>query len=219
MEVTAVIVGAGKGLRMGGVNKALLTLEGKPIINYSIGILLEVPFIKEIIVVLSKDNINEKEKLIIDEKIRFVEGGTERSLSVKKGVLEAKYPFVLIHDAVRPFISREFVEKIINSLEDGFKGVIPGISEKHTVKFVNNGLVEKTISRENLFEIQTPQFFEREVLIEAYDKLKIDKITDESCLVELLGYKVKLISGKEENIKITTPFDLFVAEQVVKRWQ
>lgn len=219
MEVSAVIVGAGKGKRMGGVSKAFLILNGEPIINYSIRVLLEVPFIKEIIVVLSKGDIKRKEKLISDKKIRYIEGGTERSLSVKNGVLEAKYPFVLIHDAVRPIISKEFVEEIINSLEDGFKGVIPGVREKNTVKFVNKNLVEKTILREGLYEIQTPQFFERKVLKEAYNKLNIDEATDESYLVELLGHKVKFVLGKEENIKITTPFDLFIAEQVIKKCQ
>lgn len=215
MEISAILVGAGKGKRMGGVNKVMLNLGRKPLFNYSLEVISSIPQVREIILVLNKEVMKDFPKI---KNIILVEGGEERSISVKNGVNKSQYPYVLIHDVARPFISRNFLKSIIDSFSENVKGVIPGIPVKSTVKLAKKGIVYKTLNRKELYEIQTPQFFERSALIEAYRKLNIVDATDESFLLELIDYPVMLVEGMEENIKITTPFDLVIAERIIEKW-
>lgn len=215
MEISAILVGAGKGTRMGGVNKVMLNLGRKPLFNYSLEVISSIPQVHEIILVLNKEIMKDFPKI---NNIILVEGGEERSVSVKNGVIKSQYPYVLIHDVARPFINRNFLKSIIDSFNENVKGVIPGIPVKSTVKLAKKGIVYKTLDRKRVFEIQTPQFFERSALIEAYRKLNIADATDESFLLELFDYPVMLVEGMEENIKITTPFDLVIAERIIEKW-
>lgn len=218
MEISAIVAAAGRGTRIGGVNKALLEIKGKPAISYCLEVFLKLEFVKEVIVVTNSETIDLAGGVFRDSRIVTIRGGEERSQSVRNGVLNSRYPFVLVHDVARPFITKDFVKKIVESFESTVKGVIPGVAVKPTIKTVRADRVIKTLSRELLREIQTPQLFEKAALEEAYQKLDIRGITDEAYLIELLGFGVKCVEGLETNIKITTKLDLEVAERLAEKW-
>jgi 2-C-methyl-D-erythritol 4-phosphate cytidylyltransferase len=215
MEISLVIVAAGKGVRLGGVDKAFIKIAGKEIILYSFETLSQVSQIRETIVVVNRMNIEKARKVFAGYNVQFVLGGKTRAESVKAGVLKAQSDFVMIHDAARPFVSKKLVERIISAMEDT-DCVIPGLTVKPTIKVVENGFVSKTLDRSKLINVQTPQFFRRKILLEAYDKFQDFDVTDESTLIERMSKEVKVVSGEEKNIKITTPFDLILAEEIIK---
>ena len=219
--ISAIIPAGGIGKRMGvDTPKQYLFLKNKPIISHTIELLSSLEEIKEIIIVCSqadKDNVEkicEKEKFL---KVRnIVEGGLRRQDSVRNGFLYTKGDYVLIHDAVRPCVSIESVKKVIKDGVD-FGCAILGVPVKATIKKVNDDFfVEKTLDRNHVWEIQTPQVFKKEILKESYTHISnFDKVdyTDESMIVEQFGHRVKIVEGTYTNIKITTPEDLIIAEK------
>ncbi len=217
MDISVILVAAGRGKRLGGVDKAFVKIKGREVILYSLNVFLSMRSVKEIIIVLNDSNINKAKVLIKNDKVRFVLGGKTRAESVKNGVMVSRFPFILVHDAARPFIRKEFVEHIISSIGDA-DAVIPVLKVKPTVKYVENGFVKETLNREKLVFVQTPQFFKKDALINAYEKVPLSGITDESMLIEKTGGRVKVTEGIEENLKITTPFDLIVLEGIIKKW-
>ncbi len=217
MDISVILVAAGRGKRLGGVDKAFVKIKGREVILYSLNVFLSMSSVKEIIVVLNDSNINKARTLIKNEKVSFVLGGKTRAESVKNGVMASHFPFVLVHDAARPFIRKEFVERIVSSIGDA-DAVIPVLKVKPTVKYVEDGFVKETLNREKLVFVQTPQFFKKDALINAYKKVTLSGITDESMLIEKAGGRVKVTEGIEENLKITTPFDLIVLESIIKKW-
>jgi 2-C-methyl-D-erythritol 4-phosphate cytidylyltransferase len=220
MDISAIIVGAGKSKRFGGTDKVFIEINGIPVLYYSLEKFLKNHLIKEIIVVLNEENLEKIKSFADIEKIKIVKGGETRAESVRAGVNAASYDLVLIHDAVRPIISKDFIQLIILSFDDNVDGVVPGIDVKYTIKERDDhNFVSRTISRDRLVEIQTPQLFKKSLLKGAYDKLSLNGITDEAMLVEMLGGKVKIINGLEENIKITTSLDFFLAEEVLRKWK
>ena len=218
MEISVVLVAAGKGKRLGGIDKSFIKIRGKEAILYSLNVFLSFPNVKEIIVVLNSENIKKARKLISDEKVKFVLGGDTRAESVKNGVMQAKLPFVMVHDAARPFITDNLLRRIADGMKET-DAVIPVLKVKHTIKQVEDGFVKTTLSRESLVLVQTPQFFRREQLLKAYDGLSLNgSITDEAMLIEKMGGRIKVVNGMEENIKITTPFDLIILEGIIGKW-
>ncbi len=217
MEISAVLVAAGKGKRLGGIDKAFIKIRGKEAILYSLDVFLSFSYVKEVIVVLNKGNMEKAKKFIDNEKVKFVLGGRTRAESVKNGVVLAKSPFVMVHDAARPFITNSLLRRITDGIEKA-DAVIPVLKVKPTIKQTESGFVKTTLNRENLVLVQTPQFFRREQLLRAYNKLSLDSITDEATLIEKMGGKVKVVCGMEENIKITTPFDLIILEGIIGKW-
>jgi len=216
MDISLIIVAAGFGRRLGGVDKAFIKIRGKEIILYSFETFTKIPQIKEKIIVVNEENIDKAKSVIKGKDVKFVFGGNVRAESVKNGVLAAKESFVMVHDAARPFISISLVQKIIDALK-GTDAVIPALKVKPTIKVVENNFVSKTLNRDSLAIVQTPQLFEREQLIYAYKKFAdLSDITDESMLVEKLGKRVRVVEGEEKNLKITTPLDLIVAEGIIK---
>jgi len=144
-----------------------------------------------------------------------VQGGAERQDSVRRALEEVPEDagLVLVHDAVRPFVSVEKIREILSAADrDG--SAIPALKVKNTVKRGTDGWVKGTVDRSDLYEVQTPQAFRREILVRAYEKAAADGFsgTDDSQLVERLGLPVRIIAGEETNIKITSPEDLRVAE-------
>lgn len=220
MDISAIIVGAGKSKRFGGTDKVFIEINGIPVLYYSLEKFLKNHLIKEIIVVLNEENLEKIKSFADIEKIKIVKGGATRAESVRAGVNAASYDLVLIHDAVRPIISKDFIQSIILSFDDNVDGVVPGIDVKYTIKERgDHNFVSRTIPRDRLVEIQTPQLFKKSLLQGAYDKLPLNGITDEAMLVEMLGGKVRIINGLEENIKITTFLDFFIAEEVLRKWK
>lgn len=216
MDISLIIVAAGFGRRLGGVDKAFVKIAGKEIILYSFETFEKVPQIKEKIIVVNKENVDKAKSVFHGKNVKFVFGGSIRAESVKNGVLVAKENFVMVHDAARPFVSVSLIERVINALK-GADSVIPTLKVKPTIKVVEDGFVFRTLKRDTLAVVQTPQLFRKEQLLSAYEKFTdLSGITDESMLIEKLGKRVRVVEGEEKNLKITTPLDLIVAREIVK---
>jgi 2-C-methyl-D-erythritol 4-phosphate cytidylyltransferase len=227
MNVSAVIVAAGKGIRMGHtVNKVYLPIAGKPVLYYSLKTFDEIDWIKEIVAVVSKEEMeycqeNVVKKYFFKKPIKLVEGGSERQYSVYNGIIntEGDCEIIAIHDGARPLIEKEIV---IKALKEAYlhKAVALGVPVKDTIKVVDGkNFILNTPDRKYLWAIQTPQVFERNLIIKAHQRALEDGFlgTDDTVLVERLGYKVKVVEGDYRNIKITTPEDLIVAEAFLKK--
>ena len=218
--VTAIIVAAGIGQRMGsGLPKQFLPLKGKPILWHTLSCFQKCIEIKEIVLVINPSW--EKESRIIAANfpkiVNIVFGGKRRQDSVWAGLKSIKKSeIVLIHDGVRPFVSENLIKSIV---EATFKwsAVIPALPAKETVKWVENNIIKKTLPRRFIWLAQTPQGFKYEILKTAYIKAqaKALEFTDDASLVEQLGISVHVILGEPHNIKITTPEDLRWAENLL----
>ena len=216
MDISLIIVAAGFGRRLGGVDKAFVKVAGKEIILYSFETFEKVPQIKAKIIVVNKENVDKAKSVFHGKNVKFVFGGSIRAESVKNGVLAAKERFVMVHDAARPFVSVFLIERLINTLKNA-DSVIPTLKVKPTIKVVENSFVSKTLDRNTLAVVQTPQLFRKEQLLSAYEKFTdLSGITDESMLIEKLGKRVRVVEGEETNLKITTPLDLIVAKEIIK---
>jgi 2-C-methyl-D-erythritol 4-phosphate cytidylyltransferase len=230
MKVSAIVLAAGRSLRFSGskISKVLTPINSKPIIIYSLEILSKHPSVRDIIVVVNEQNLKEITNQIFDSRIRkirrIVKGGIRRQDSVINAlsVLNRDIDFVLIHDAARPFINRNMVSSLIKEAAR-WGAAIAGVPVKATIKKVKSKkekgksvFVEKTLNRDNLWEIHTPQVFKKDLIVKAYKKFSRLDVTDDAMLVEKLGEKVRVVLGSYDNIKITTPEDLVVAEAILK---
>jgi len=224
--VSAIIVAAGKGRRFGRkVSKAILKLNSRPVIAYALAVFNAHPQVKEIIVVGNSGNIPALRNIIKREKIakhiKIVPGGKERRDSVAQGLqaVDPQADFILIHDAARPFITKSLVSSLVKETRK-MGAAIAAVPVKATIKKVQSGLVvEKTLNRKSLWEIQTPQVFKRGLILKAYKKFKHMPATDDAMLVERLGAKVNVVLGSYSNIKITTPEDLTIAKGIAGSWK
>jgi len=222
--LSAIILAAGRGKRLNTpVPKPLVRIGKLPAIVYSLRVLSSHPDIDEIIVVVSAANqraITKALRKYSFKKIKaFVLGGARRQDSVDNGLkaVNAKSNWVLIHDSARPFIDRESISKVIFAAKKTGAAIL-GIPVKATIKSVKAGLlVDRTVDRANLWEIQTPQVFKKELIVRAYKKYSKRNVTDDASLVEKLGKKVQVVPGSDENIKITTSVDLLFAEEIARR--
>ncbi len=241
MYVTAVVLAAGKGLRLiqplcakaglkSKISKPLIKIDSKPLIIYSLNTLSKHPYIKDIIVVANRRNLqdirNKIKRYRIDKIKDVVLGGQVRQASVVNGLraIDNRTDLVLIHDGVRPFIDRDIVSSVIKTAKS-YGAAIAGVPVKATIKKVTRQasgvtrqfMVEKTIDRNGLWEIQTPQVFRKGLILKAYDKFGDIDVTDDAMLVEKLGVKVSVVKGSYNNIKITTPEDLVVAQAIANQ--
>lgn len=210
MNVSAILVSGGVGLRMGGPTpKQYLPLGGKPIALFSYDVLKACDAISEIIVVCA-----ESYRRLFRDSSLFANPGERRQDSVANGLKMASCDYVLVHDAARPFIDLDLVRALIDAgLQYG--AATAALPIKFTVKRGVSNQVIETLDRSQLYEIQTPQILKRD-LLEAGLKmadLKGITVTDDVSCAELLGHPVQLVKGLEKNIKITTPFDLTIAEK------
>jgi len=222
-KVGVVIVSAGKGKRLKRRDKAILKLENKPLFCKSLSTFKNIKGIKEIVLVLRKENFPLAKKYIKAKFITLVEGGVKRADSVFKGLsaLSKDTEYVLIHDAARPFISKKTILDILKELKK-HPAVICGLRCPDTLKLVKRGLVKKTLSREGVYLIQTPQGFRRKVILQAYKKFKKRRFTppktgptDDARILEAIGKKIKVIPGDLLNFKITYPEDLKLAKKLI----
>jgi 2-C-methyl-D-erythritol 4-phosphate cytidylyltransferase len=216
MKIGAVIVCAGRGKRL-GKDKSILNLKGKPLFWYAVNTFQKIKKIKQIILVLKKSHFKLAKKLVKDKKVFLVEGGKERKDSVYNGLINLKkdIDYVLIHDGARPFVSKELILRIIRNLKK-YPAVICGIKTRDTLKIIKNGFVKKTLKREEVFLIQTPQGFKKDLILSAY-KLKKKKIYDDAQVLEIIGKKIKVIEGDIFNFKITYPQDFHLAKVINER--
>ena len=225
-KVTVLIPAAGMGKRMGrSVAKQFLPLGGKPLLAHTLLVFQRASEIDEIIPILSQEDMENCLRDIIEPfhitKVKtLVVGGKERQDSVLHGLqkLEKDAAIVLVHDGVRPFVTLEMIRHVVECARKG-ECVTVGVPVKDTVKEVDDkGMVRRTLERSRLWAIQTPQAFPVKVLKHAYEESSLHQVygTDDAMLVERAGGKVRVVMGSYENIKITTPEDLVMAEEILK---
>jgi 2-C-methyl-D-erythritol 4-phosphate cytidylyltransferase len=229
MRTLAIILAGGAGKRMGtSTNKQFLLLDNKPIIVHTLQVFEECRAIDGIYLV-----VNQKDLPIIQEEIletyrfnkltKIVMGGRLRQDSVRNGLDAIDIPcdIVVIHDGARPFVSPSFIEKGIH-LMDMFDAIIPALPVKDTIKVISKeGFVVKTLERDTLWHVQTPQTFKCDLISKAYKDGMAKKLYgyDDATFIELMGKKVKVIEGSPYNIKITTPEDLVLAKGMLSQMQ
>lgn len=214
---SAVIVAAGMGKRMGaGINKAYLLLGGKTILEQTVTVFENCRKIEEIVVV-TDDTEKCRELLKGFKKVtKIVLGGATRQDSVKNGLKVCQGEFVAIHDGARALITAEKIEKVIEDAEK-FGAAALGVKCKDTLKVSDeDGFIAKTLDRDWIYQIQTPQVFKRTEIEEAHSKIN-SELTDDCAVMEIIGKKVKITEGSYENIKITTPEDLIIAEKILEK--
>ncbi len=229
-KVVAIVPAAGLGKRFGEEkNKPFYPLMEKPLLIWSLETLQGVEEIAEIIPVLKEDDLITCGELIekynITKVKRIVPGGQERQNSVYNAIkiLDNKTDVVLIHDGVRPLVEGGLIRRSIAGLKN-YDGVVAGVPVKDTIKEAGSRkpeediIVEKTLNRNALWAIQTPQVFCYEKIKDAYGKAMADKYyaTDDAALIEGYGGKIKIIMGSYTNIKITMPEDIIIAEALLK---
>jgi len=222
----AIIVAAGQGNRMNSkINKILLSLNNKPVLYHSIKPFQESELIDDIIIVTNKENQEETKDLIEKEELNKVKqvilGGEQRQDSVYNGIKAIKNPkeddIVLIHNAANPFIYKTLINCTIENTKE-HNACAVAIKAKDTIKEVDeNNLVTKTLDRNTLWQMQTPQAAKYKLLVNAFVKAYNDSYygTDDVELIERLGEKVKIVETNKENFKITTPIDLENAELIL----
>jgi 2-C-methyl-D-erythritol 4-phosphate cytidylyltransferase len=223
---TAVILAAGKGSRMkAGINKQFLILNNEPVIVHTIRAFEQCSDIDEIIIVTSPEE-DEYFRANILNKYHFpkvkslIIGGVERQQSAHNGIKAAAIDseIILIHDGARPFVSQKTIESCICGAKL-YGAASAGMPTKDTIKLADlQGIVIHTLPREQVWLTQTPQAFKKDIIQKAHE-VAIEKgmaATDDAMLVELMGHKVLMVEGSYENIKITTPEDLFIGEQIIK---
>lgn len=221
----AIIVAAGKGKRMkSNINKQFINIEGKPVLYYSIDAFNRNPLIDSIVVVCGRDEIeycreNVVKKYGLDKVVKIVEGGRERQNSVFNGLKVLKNcGIVLIHDGARPLVTSKIIEDGIR-YSNMYGACACGMKPKDTIKIKSeNGFSRTTLNREELFLVQTPQCFKYDLIYDCHKKVIEEKIqvTDDTMVVEHYGNNVYLYEGSYDNIKITTPEDLNIAETMLK---
>jgi 2-C-methyl-D-erythritol 4-phosphate cytidylyltransferase len=218
-EVIVVAAGAGKRLKTGFV-KALVPLKGRPLLAYCLKIFNAHPDIDGIVIVGVKDSLKDFDRIAKRfKKVRaVVAGGLKRSDSVKCGLkaLSPDTDVVLVHDAARPFVDGSMIDRLIAALKKN-KAAIVGVPVKFTVKRVDRKSldIQATLARDLLWEAQTPQGFQRQVLVKAHTQKAKEEATDDAVLVERMGDRVKMVMGNYRNIKVTTPEDMVLAEQLL----
>lgn len=223
--VTAIFPAAGSSTRMGGgINKNLLKLAGEPILIRTLKTFSQIERVNFLIVAVAEHEIETVEKLLSAEKNlkswRVTIGGSERQYSIANALklLPDDAEIILVHDAARPLISVQTINEVIDAVEK-FGGAIAAVPAKDTIKIVDaEGFVKYTPPRREMAVVQTPQGFKREILLRAYDKAAEENFlgTDDSSLVERLGVRIKVVTSSYENIKVTTPEDIHVAETILK---
>ncbi|SCI47111.1 MULTISPECIES: 2-C-methyl-D-erythritol 4-phosphate cytidylyltransferase [unclassified Romboutsia] len=220
---SVIIVAAGSGKRMNmGINKQFIKLNEKEIIAHTIETFYKNENIDEIIVCIKKEEEEFFKDKIIDrysfKNIKIAYGGKERQDSIYNGLklIDSRCEIVLIHDGARPFVSERIINNSIKVAREK-KAVVVGMPVKDTIKFVDDGSIKDTPNRENLWSAQTPQSFEYKLIMRAYEEAyKHDYYgTDDSMLVEKIGQQVTMIMGSYDNIKITSPEDIGIGEQIL----
>ena len=221
MNVSVILPAAGFGTRMGGANrKQFLHLDGVPVLVRTIRKFAAAPAVGEIIVAVRPEDQAAVEEMLAKESagkpVRVVQGGISRQESVENALktISPDVELVAVHDAVRPFVDLETIQKVIDEAARTGAAIV-GIVPVDTVKQVHLHKIRATIPRERLILTQTPQVFRRDILIEAFARARADQFTgtDESSLVERLDQvEVSVIPGNDRNIKITRPHDLKLAE-------
>lgn len=229
MKCTAIILAAGQGKRMKTkIQKQFLMLQGKPLLYYSLECFQKSDEIHEIILVTGKENIDYCKDEIIEKygftKVKCItEGGKERYDSVHAGlkVCSEDTDYVFIHDGARPFVTEDIIKRTKKGVML-YGACVAGMPSKDTVKIIDeNNMVSETPERSSVWSVQTPQVFSYLLIKEAYEKARsknMQGITDDAMIIEKYqDIPVYVVEGSYENIKITTPEDILVAEKILEK--
>ncbi len=220
---TAIIAAAGGSTRM-GENKLLYPLAGRPVISYVLQALDAAASVDEIVVAAREEDLLRFADICkafdITTPVKIVVGGATRTESVLRAALEAdeRATLLLVQDGARPFVTRELIDRCA-SLAKIHHAVAPAIPVHDTIKVAKGNVVESTPERSTLFAVQTPQVFEASLLKAALTSALENgvAVTDDCSAVERIGKEVYLTEGYEENIKLTTPLDLVIAEAIIEK--
>jgi len=221
MKKTAIIVAGGTGQRMGtALPKQFLAIEGKSILLHTVDQFVSAFSDINFVIVLPADYIHEGENLIalsgLSQSFQFVAGGDTRFQSVKNGLAQADpASIVFVHDAVRCLLTPDLIQRCYQqAVEKG--SAIPAVSSTDTVRIIE-GTKHHVVDRANVMMIQTPQTFNAAILKKAFEQAYQPSFTDEANVLEASGKEVYLIEGEHENIKITRPLDLAIAEYILAK--
>ncbi|MCY4654485.1 MAG: 2-C-methyl-D-erythritol 4-phosphate cytidylyltransferase [Dehalococcoidia bacterium] len=213
------MVGAGESRRMGYIDKIVAPLGGIPLLAHCLSSFNESPSVHAISIATSRCNIERVRELVRKlafEKAKYiVAGGARRQDSTLNALrtLEGS-EIVLVHDGARPFVDEEMIEQAVVVARESAAGTA-AIPVKDTIKVVNPDMsVRETPSRESLWAAQTPQSFRYDLIIRAHTQIE-DDVTDDAAMIEAVGHPVKLFMGSYDNIKVTTPEDLHIAEAIL----
>ena len=225
MTTVAVVPAAGSGQRLAaGVPKAFFHLDGRTLVERAVSCLLESGVVDRVVVAVPADRTGQA-KLILGREATIVPGGANRGESVGRAlaaVADAEQPsFVLVHDAARPLTPPDLVVRVVEALRAGHSAVVPALPLSDTVKAVDaNGVVLGTPERAGLRAVQTPQGFATELLLRAYQRAGevagVD-FTDDASMVEHIGGQVQVVDGDPLAFKITTQWDILLAQAIVKQ--
>lgn len=221
MANIAIVLGAGNGTRMKiEKSKLLLDIMGKSVIERSVNAFLSVADVDEVIVTVREQDIDDFSSILNDDRISFVIGGDTRQQSVKNAVDTIdECDLLIIHDGARPFVSEDDIASTIRVARE-FGASATGVPVKDTIKVIDaSNTVIDTPNRATLFAVQTPQIFSFDLYKKALDKAVDDgkDFTDDCQLIEYAGGKVKMVKGSYDNIKITTPDDIALAENILRQ--
>ena len=219
---TAVIVAAGNGTRMKSEkSKQLIEINDIPVIAHTMIAFEKADCIDEIIIVTREEDIlimsDIAKAFEISKVTNIVKGGATRTDSVKNGLALCKNKFVAIHDGARPCIKTEHINKTVQkAIETGAAAL--GCPVTDTLKKVDeNGIITDTVSRENLWAIQTPQVFDKELILKAYAEGNTEGATDDCMLLESIGVKVTMVEGDRSNIKVTVQQDVDLVSAILSK--
>ena len=223
-KCAAVIVAAGSAKRMQGTDKIMAELCGEPLIVHTLRAFQQSDDIQEIVLVTREELLQPLSELCVSKKLgkvkKICRGGETRADSVQAGLdqISKDCGFVAIHDGARPLVSQSVIHDAVRKAAK-FNAAAPAVPVKDTIKVVHGGVVESTPDRSALYAVQTPQVFALELYRAALDKAISEKteITDDCSAAERYGVNVVITPGSDENLKVTTPTDLILAEAILKR--
>lgn len=225
-KVGAIIVAGGKGRRLKSpVSKQYIEIAGKPILRHTLEKFQACRQVDEIVVVLPASDVDRLKSTIDWEwkltKVKHVvAGGQERYHSVWAGLqkLSENVEVVLIHDGVRPFVTQRMIKESIRAARQHGAAIV-GVTPKDTIKTIADETIKRTLDRDTLILVQTPQTFRREIIVSAYRQAFADNqfATDDAALVERIGVSVRIVQGEYSNIKITSLDDLIFASALMER--
>jgi len=206
---------------MGDIDKIMAPLAGEPVLSYSLASFQQSAHVDEVVLVMSSGNIDDGRRVVdslaATKVVGVCVGGKRRQDSVREGLARlTNGDIVAVHDAARPFVTEGMIaDGVVLATEHG--AAIAGVPVKDTIKSVgDDNIVVETLRRDGLWAIQTPQIFRSQLLREAHERV-VDDVTDDASMVERLGHPVRVYMGSHENIKVTTPDDLLVAEAILRR--
>jgi 2-C-methyl-D-erythritol 4-phosphate cytidylyltransferase len=227
MRVTAVILAAGEGRRMGGaVSKPYLPIAGRPLVLRTMDRIFSARTVDDVVLVIAAGDFVRCETMLRgDVGLRnrpwsLQSGGATRQQSAKRGLerVGSDTDLVILHDGARPFVSAALIDRCVAAAAD--KGaVVVGLPVRDTIKVVSpDGLIQTTPERSGLWEIQTPQVFRRELIVAAHERAEREgsRVTDDAMVVERAGGRVYVLEGERNNFKVTLPEDLWLAETLIR---